>query len=111
MRLEVLLGVCQSVPISDNVVRQMVINIPWVFSTAPGQSPLRPSYSAAARAALLSLLMAGAAAAEPPSAVVKEVTVTGRRPIVVTATDWCPTPDPARHPADQPPRVVDAYPR
>ena len=52
----------------------------------------------------------------PAAASVSGVVVTARRPthlegVTVTATDWCPRPDPARHPADHDPRVVDSYPR
>ena len=50
-----------------------------------------------------------------PSTSVATVTVTARRPakvapVTVTATDWCPRFNPARHPADRAPRVIDSYP-
>ncbi len=51
-----------------------------------------------------------------PSAQVHDVVVTARRPthvsgVTVTATSWCPDPDPVRHPADRAPQVADSYPR
>jgi hypothetical protein len=50
-----------------------------------------------------------------PSTRVQDVVVTARRPthlagVTVTATDWCPEPNPARYPADRAPRVLDSYP-
>ena len=52
----------------------------------------------------------------PPAASVSSVVVTARRPthvagVTVTATSWCPEPDPTRHPADHDPHVVDSYPK
>ena len=56
-----------------------------------------------------------AAAPAPPTARVSDVVVTARRPahvstVTVTATAWCPTPDPVRHPSERAPRVADSYP-
>ncbi len=75
-------------------------------------------------AVLVSLLGAGAVRAQDvqpspqagaPPTPVSGVVVTGRKPthvagVTVTATDWCPEPDPARHPSDVAPKVVDSYP-
>ena len=61
------------------------------------------------------LILAGPALAQPservapPTGHADEIVVKARRPIVVVA-DTCPQPDPARHPSDQAPRVVDSYP-
>jgi hypothetical protein len=67
--------------------------------------------------ALLAAGQPGAAPAPPPAAAqglsqdVPTVTVTARKPVVVTASQACPEPDPARYPAASDPRVIDSFPR
>ncbi len=64
---------------------------------------------------LTGLLGAAAPPPAPPDTTVSTVVVTARKPtkvadVVVTATVWCPEPNPARYPADHAPRVVDSFP-
>lgn len=69
----------------------------------------------ASQALAITLAVAQAPAAAPvpvgPPLETPSVVVTARRPVVVTGTDWCPEPKPARYPADHDPQVVDSFPR